>query len=150
MPRATSHTGTIISIGYEGRTLDEFVDTLKQHRVQVLIDVRLTPLSRKRGFSKTALSTALTDAGIDYRHEPELGNPKDNRDAFRRGSTAARSRYLRHLSNGANTTYEATIDAARTSRVALLCFERDHTQCHRSCITERAQDEHPALSVVRA
>ncbi len=150
MADAALHTGTIVSIGYEGRTLDEFVDVLRGHRVEVLIDVRLTPISRKKGFSKSALSAALEVAGIEYRHEPALGNPKDNRDPFRRGLASARERYAGHLSNGANTTYEATVDAARWSRVALLCFERDHSQCHRSCITERAQAEHPALSVVRA
>lgn len=150
MPETALHTGTIVSIGYEGRTLDEFVDLLRGHGVEVLVDVRLTPISRKKGFSKSTLSAALEAAGIEYRHEPALGNPKDNRDAFRRGLTSARSRYVRHLSNGASSTYEATVDSARTRRVALLCFERDHSQCHRSCITERAQAEHPALSVVRA
>ncbi|MFV0318700.1 MAG: DUF488 family protein [Microthrixaceae bacterium] len=150
MPDAALHTGTIVSIGYEGRTLDEFVDVLRSNGVEVLVDVRLTPISRKKGFSKTALSAALQAAGIEYRHEPALGNPKDNRDAFRRGLASARTRYVRHLSNGASSNYEATVDSARTRRVALLCFERDHSQCHRSCITERAQAEHPALSVVRA
>lgn len=149
MPRPTPHTGTIVSIGYEGRTLDEFVDALRLHRVDVLIDVRLTPISRKKGFSKTALSEALGAADIEYRHEPELGNPKDNRDAFRRGQRAARTRYARHLSNGANETFQATVESARGARVALLCFERDHSQCHRSCITDRAQAEHPGLSVLR-
>lgn len=149
MPRVRRHTGTIVSIGYEGRSLDEFVAALKAHRVDVLIDVRLTPISRKKGFSKTSLSEALEAAGIEYRHEPELGNPKDNRDAFRLGQRSARNRYARHLSNGANDTYEATVESARHARVALLCFERDHSQCHRSCITERAQVEHPGLSVLR-
>jgi len=59
VPRPDLHTGTIVSIGYEGRSLDEFVQALKGHRVDVLIDVRLTPISRKKGFSKTALSEAL-------------------------------------------------------------------------------------------
>ncbi|MDR1430587.1 MAG: DUF488 domain-containing protein, partial [Propionibacteriaceae bacterium] len=50
-----------------------------------LVDVRQTPISRKRGLSKTALGAALSEAGIDYIHLRELGNPRDNRDGYRQG-----------------------------------------------------------------
>jgi uncharacterized protein (DUF488 family) len=144
-PRVT----TIVSVGYEGRTLEELVRTLEQSKVDVLVDVRLTPISRKKGLSKTALSAALAEAGIDYRHAPELGNPKDNRDSFRKGLKSARARYEAHLSKGAEATFDATIALAKVSRIALLCFERDHSSCHRSSITERAQKSNPALSVLK-
>ncbi|SEM69999.1 DUF488 domain-containing protein [Nonomuraea pusilla] len=49
---------------------------------ELLVDVRLTPISRKRGFSKTALATALAAAGIACRHMRALGNPKWNRAGF--------------------------------------------------------------------
>jgi len=142
-------TNTIVSVGYEGRTAEELVRTLEQSKVDVLVDVRLTPISRKRGLSKKALSAALAEAGIEYRHEPQLGNPKENRDPFRKGLKSARNRYEDHLSNGAEASFDATIALARESRIALLCFERDHSTCHRSCITERAQKSDPALSVLK-
>lgn len=140
---------TIVSIGYERRDVAEVVALLSDHEVDVLVDVRLNAISRKRGFSKTALASALQEAGIEYRHERELGNPKDNRDAFRRGVEAARDRYRRHLSNGASAVYDAVIELADTSTVALLCFERDHHQCHRSCITDAAQANNGQLDVLR-
>jgi len=65
------HTGTIVSVGYERRTSEELVSLLVSNRVDVLVDVRLTPLSRKRGLSKTALREALESAGIEYLHERE-------------------------------------------------------------------------------
>ena len=145
-PRRTT---TIVSVGYEGRTAEELVRTLEQSKVDVLVDVRLTPISRKKGLSKKALSAALAEAGIEYRHEPELGNPKDNRDPFRKGLKSARTRYEAHLSNGAEATFDSTIALARQSRIALMCFERDHSTCHRSCILERAQKADPALSVLK-
>jgi uncharacterized protein (DUF488 family) len=92
-PRATlsNHhpvSGRIYSVGYEGLEVEALVDHLVSSKVSLLVDVRLTPLSRRRGFSRTSLSAELQEAGIDYRHEPELGNPRNNRDSFRRGDVA--------------------------------------------------------------
>ena len=72
----------MIGIGYEGCDLAEFIERLRLSSVTLLVDVRLNPISRKRGFSKTALSGALADAGIAYDHMRSLGNPKWNRPGF--------------------------------------------------------------------
>ena len=84
MASVSSSSWVVISVGYQQRTLEELLELLQSYNVNVLVDVRLTPISRKRGFSKTALSNALSAVGIEYRHERELGNPKDNRDHFRK------------------------------------------------------------------
>jgi uncharacterized protein (DUF488 family) len=144
----TQQPATIVSIGYERRSVDELIALLRRNRVEVLVDVRLTPISRKPGFSKTSLAQALAQAGIEYRHQRELGNPKDNRDPFRRGLASARTRYLRHLQNGAFSAYRDIIDLAQTARVALLCVERDHQQCHRSSIIGLAQADIPDLRII--
>ena len=68
---------TIVSVGYQGRSVGELIDVLRQGGVEVLVDVRLNPISRKPGFSKNPLSQALAEAGIGYRHERELGNPRE-------------------------------------------------------------------------
>ena len=60
------------------------------------LDVRQIAGSRRRGFSKTALREALAGAGIDYRHLPELGNPKPIRDLFKSGAMAAGEAAYRH------------------------------------------------------
>ncbi len=140
-------SGAILSVGYEQRTVEELVQLLTVNEVDVLVDVRLNAISRKRGFSKTALGNALSEAGIEYRHERKLGNPKENREPFRKGLASARDRYRRHLSNGASAAYRDVAMLAKSDRVALLCYERDHRQCHRSCIAEAAQNDYPELSV---
>lgn len=145
---STPQAATIVSIGYERRSVDDLVRLLKRNRVEVLVDVRLNAVSRKKGFSKSSLAQALAEVGIEYRHERELGNPKDNRDPFRQGLKSARARYLRHLQNGASSTYQDVMDLAGTARIALLCFERDHHECHRSCILDTARTDHPEFSVV--
>ncbi len=137
----------IISVGYERRSIEELVEMLSVNRVDVLVDVRLNAISRKRGFSKTALAKALGEVGIVYRHERSLGNPKENRDPFRLGLQSARDRYVQHLQNGASASFGRVINLAQDERIALLCFERDHSDCHRSCILEMAQEEYPNLHV---
>lgn len=141
-------TKTIVSIGYERRDIEEFVDLLRREAVDVLVDVRLNAISRKRGFSKTALSSALGKAGIEYRHERVLGNPKPNRDPFRRGEEAARLRYENYLRDHGQDVQQELIALAGTARLALLCFERSHASCHRSSITAAACAEDPDINVV--
>ena len=137
----------LVSVGYQGRSLENFVRLMQEHQVGTVIDVRLNPVSRKPGFSKTAISEALTEAGIGYRHERALGNPKDNRQPFRQGLASARERYRNHLSNSAaGLCYEISALAAY-QRIALLCYESDHNECHRSCIVEAAVNLNPELKV---
>lgn len=138
----------IVSVGYERRSIEEFVEILTINRVGLLVDVRLNPISRKRGFSKTALTRALAEVGIVYRHERSLGNPKENRDPFRRGLQSARDRYIEHLQNGASAIYGSVITLAQETRIALLCYEREQSNCHRSCILEMAQEDYPHLRVM--
>ncbi|MPY94136.1 MAG: DUF488 family protein [Acidimicrobiia bacterium] len=151
-PRPSPHSPaavTIVSIGYEDRTLEELVEDLAGAEVEVLVDVRMTPSSRKRGLSKGALAAALAEGGIEYRHAPELGNPRDNRSAFGGASVElGRERYRQHLEYQGLGAYEAVVALARERRVALLCVERDERRCHRGCITDRAQAESADVSVL--
>lgn len=139
---------TLASVGYERRTAENLVELLQANGVTVLIDVRLTPISRKKGLSKTALAAALQAADIEYVHARELGNPKENREPFRRGSQRARDRYIAHIQNGAAQAVQNVVAQARKQYVALLCYEREHNQCHRSCITDEISSHHSDLQIV--
>ena len=138
----TGRGNVIVSVGYEGRTVEELVSLLVENEVTVLVDVRLNAVSRKKGFSKTALGRALGEAGIEYRHERALGNPKENREPFRNGDVSAREIFSEMLGNGSRDAFEAVVGLAREQRIALLCYERSHESCHRSCITEMAKKHH--------
>lgn len=143
-------TGRIYSVGYEGMTLDALVDRLSGARVSVLVDVRLNPVSRKPGFSKKRLTQALRDAGIEYIHEKDLGNPQDNRDSFRNGDgEAGRSRMRSMLNNGGGEALDRLVHLASKQRVAVLCVERDHSGCHRDVITDMAVERNPDIEVLR-
>lgn len=125
----------VFTIGYERRGLDAFVADLHAHRVQVLADVREAPISRKPGFSKSALASAVQQAGIAYLHIRALGCPKPVRDAYKKdGDWAAYTRaFMAHLHQQPLAVEElAALSAARP--VALLCYEADFTRCHRTYV----------------
>ena len=142
-------TGTVVSIGYEGKTVGDLVAQLLQQDVRVLVDVRLTPLSRKPGLSKTKLSEALAAVGIGYVHHRALGNPKDNRAGFRAGEPESRARYRDVLNSAAATDALAHVcELLDGGVVALLCFEHDHSDCHRDIVVRRLMKERPGAAVV--
>jgi Protein of unknown function, DUF488 len=86
------------TIGYEGSRVEEFVAALRRAGVVTLIDVRDIPLSRKPGFSKSALAANLAAKGIAYVHLRGLGDPKPGREAARAGKYGLfRSIFGRHM-----------------------------------------------------
>jgi uncharacterized protein (DUF488 family) len=137
-----------VTIGYEGRTLPDFVAVLASFDVSLLVDVRLNAISRKPGFSKKALAAGVVGAGIEYRHEPSLGNPIDNRAAFHAGEARARARYRKLIS--ASPAVDELIGLARKQRVALMCVERDHAICHRDELVREMLVRAPRLKVTHA
>lgn len=143
-------SGRIYSVGYEGFAVDALVDRLRTSSVSLVIDVRLNPSSRKPGFSRKSLVAALAGAGISYEHEPDLGNPPDNRDSFRHGDGEEGRRRMRDiLENGSGPALDRLIEHARGHRVAVLCVERDRRRCHRQVITEMVQEIDPTIEVLQ-
>jgi uncharacterized protein (DUF488 family) len=130
---------TIATIGYEGSTIDEFVAALQHASIDVLIDVRELPLSRKKGFSKNRLAKTLAASGIEYVHLRGLGDPKTGRQAARAGNYGLfQTIFGRHMKTEAavrDANFAAELVSAR--RVCLMCFECNHTQCHRSIVADR-------------
>ena len=141
--------GRIYSVGYDGFNVAGLVDRLVHGGVEVLVDVRLTPSSRKPGFSKRSLSERLSAAGIEYQHERDLGNPADNRQSFRAGDgTEGRRRMRERLSNGSGPALERLVGLAHGRCIAVLCVERERQRCHRDVITEMAQELDPELEIL--
>ena len=130
---------TLSTIGYEGKTLDEFIGELKQAGVALILDVRAVAASRRPGFSKTALSNALRENGIDYRHYRALGTPAAGREAARKGRTALmREIYAVQLETPeAELALERLLGDAGERHAALLCYEREAAGCHRTMLVER-------------
>ena len=126
------------SVGYEGRNIDEFISDLIRRNIDVLVDVRLNAISRRRGFSKTALNNALDAAGIAYLHLRALGNPKENRPAFGGEKVEAGRAAYRELlvAPAAAAELEHLAELADERHVAVMCFERDEQHCHRKVVID--------------
>ena len=141
----------LFTIGYEGRTLESYLNLLIRGGVTLLCDVRRNAISRKYGFSKTTLERACSGVGIRYEHLPELGI-----ESWRRRGLKTEADFKELFK-----TYEQTIlpnqgDALEIIRawlesgesVALTCFELEAGQCHRHCVAnaleETINQDHPA------
>jgi uncharacterized protein (DUF488 family) len=129
---------TIWTIGYEQATVAGVIGALAGAGVEVLADIRFLPLSRRPGFSKSALAAAAGEAGIAYRHMKQLGTPAEGRAAARRGDHAGLARiYAGQLELPAALAAMAELrELAGERRVALLCYERDAAACHRSLLID--------------
>lgn len=129
---------TLLTIGYEGCTIDGVLAALKQAGVNLLIDVRAVAASRKPGFSKRQLAAGLDEQGIRYVHLQGLGTPKPGRDAVRAGHPERMvAIYTEHMqSDRAQAELAQAKVLAQETRACLLCFERDHRQCHRRLVAE--------------
>lgn len=135
---------SISGIGYEGLALDAFISKLRIRGVQTLVDVRLNAISRKRGFSKRALSEALAEAGITYVHLPVLGNQRDNRAGYGEIESDlahdVRDRFRQELqSDVAVSALEEVADLARSGEVVLFCYEQDERHCHREQVLDEVR-----------
>ena len=130
---------TLFTIGYTGLQLDNFLEQLEIAKVELLLDVREIPISRKRGFSKNALAEKLMDSGIKYQHLKWLGSPKALRHEVRetRDYNTFFRGVVRHLRQElAVAQLNEAIELAREVRCCLMCCCEDWKYCHRSCVVD--------------
>lgn len=129
----------VCTIGYEGRSLESYLNRLIHNGVTALCDVRRNALSRKYGFSKSTLGAACEGVGIRYEHLPELGIASEERRDLQTQSDydalfAAYERDSLSCQGAALAKIQAWVKAG--ARVALTCYEADARHCHRHCVSE--------------
>ena len=136
-PRAAAPGVT--TIGYEGHTLERYLNLLIEHGVTILSDVRRNAISRKYGFSKGTLAKACEGVGLRYEHLPELGIASEKRQGL--GSQtdydALFQEYKRHdlpRQRKALSTIHGWVQGG--AHVALTCYEHSPEQCHRHCVAD--------------
>ncbi len=125
----------LASIGYEGRSFENYLNALIKNGIKVLCDVRKNPISRKYGFSKATLENACGGIGVEYRHYPDLGIPSHERQDLRcqEDYDSLFARYEKEVLPKAD---DCVCEIARLVTadvcVALTCFEANPAQCHRT------------------
>jgi uncharacterized protein (DUF488 family) len=128
----------LFTLGYENASIEDFISTLKEAEIELIIDVRELPLSRKKGFSKNILNETLIANGIEYVHLKGLGDPKEGRDAAKSGNMAKFIKiFSSHmLTEKAKADLDLAVDLASLKTACLLCYERDHHDCHRTIVAK--------------
>lgn len=134
----TQHS-IVFTLGYEGKTIDEYIRLLIEYNIYAVIDVRKNPLSMKFDFSKTKFAAYLRKLDIEYFHLPELGIPSDYRKNL--NSEEDYHNLFKYYKNYILPTNEhmiSQIDIIRRKfkRIALTCFEKNPYYCHRKLISD--------------
>ena len=133
----------LFTIGYQQTPARAVLDELEQAGVKLLVDVRAVAASRRPGFSKNQLAAGLDERGISYLHLRGLGTPQDGREAARSGKFDVLQKiYARHLKTpqAREELDELAALVKQAGPVCILCYERDHRECHRQWIAEIIED----------
>jgi hypothetical protein len=134
----------LFTIGYEGLSVDAYLDLLISNNVAVLVDVRKNPLSMKYGFSKTKLSNFAKMGEITYIHIPDLGVPSNLRQNLHSAMDYQHlfDFYSSHILPGCTEALQKLKEVLSDyGRVAITCFEADHRFCHRHKIAEYLEND---------
>lgn len=117
----------LYTVGYEGLNQEKFLALLHHYGMSVVADVRKTPLSRKRGFSKTKLSASLSEDNIDYINFRDLGTSSNMRTELKRTGDYESffQKYKRTLVDYGDQLDRICAMVYGGEKVALLCFEQD-------------------------
>lgn len=139
----------LFTIGYEGRSIEAFINSLIQNDVRLLCDVRKNPLSRKFGFSKVKLEHITQTVGIKYAHIPDLGIESSRRCSL---ETPEDYKALFEDYDKALPKKEIFLDKVfsllqQNSRIALMCFESNSEMCHRHVIRNYIVRTHRVRSI---
>ena len=131
----------LFTIGYEGIDQSQFLSWLSNYKINVVADVRDLPLSRKKGFSKTALSDFLVKNKIDYINFRELGAPKELRTfLFQTKDYKTYFKKYKNIVSKNLAAIDTILDTIKDGKnVALLCYEKDPSTCHRSVVADEVK-----------
>jgi len=129
----------LFTIGYEGISLEEYLNRLLKNDVKVLVDVRNNPVSMKYGFSKNQLQCFCENLGIRYVHFPEVGIQSEQRRELNTQADYDQL-FIVYRQNNLTQTRSSQVKIVNLlkehKRIALTCFEANIRQCHRKHLAE--------------
>lgn len=137
--KPNNQEATLYTIGYEGISLESYLNKLIKNNIKLLVDVRCNALSMKFGFSKKQLSSFCNLVNISYIHIPEVGIKSDQRQELNNQSDYD-SLFKKYTIETLSKTHEQQEQILsllhKNQRIALTCFEADVCQCHRKHLAE--------------
>lgn len=137
--RPVTNSTVLYTIGYEGVSLEAYLNKLIKHGIKVLVDVRNNPMSQKFGFSKSQLIKYCDSLNIAYQHFPDVGIQAEYRQELKEQSdydNLFKSYKKKTLQTTISTQQKLLSLLAEKKRIALTCFEANICQCHRKHLAE--------------
>lgn len=145
----TGRGPTLFTIGYERRDSDDLIARLVDFDIELLVDVREKPISRKVDFRKNVLAEACRVAGIEYESWPALGSTGHQREQLKESGNIGEfmRRFRDFARRGRSEVVGELGSVVADKRVALMCYERSHHECHRCVVADLVADEVDATVV---
>ena len=131
---------TVLTIGHSTRPIDEFLELLRAHSVELLADIRSVPRSRRHPqFNTDALAAVLGTAGIEYLHLPGLGGlrkplPDSPNGGWKNESFRGYADYMQ--TPQFRESLDRLLHLASEQGVAIMCAESVPWRCHRSLVAD--------------
>jgi uncharacterized protein (DUF488 family) len=130
----------VYTIGHSNRPIDEFIELLREHGIERVLDIRTVPKSRHNPqFGQDQLPASLAQAGIGYEYIRELGGLRKARKDTPNGAwrNASFRGYADHMQTGEFKEHvDLVARMADTTRCALMCAEAVPWRCHRSMVAD--------------
>ena len=130
--------GSLFTLGYQAHTTSTMLRVLRENQIDLVVDIRQNPVSRKPGFSRYRLARILSTEGIEYLHYPCFGTPRSIRDRYCKNGDipTALERFEEYLDTRQQCV-KTFLRRVSGRKFCLVCFERDHMCCHRSIVAKK-------------
>lgn len=137
-PNVEKASLAVYTAGYEGRSVDAFFDDLMRNGIQLVIDVRANPVSRRYGFCKRRFGEIAGRLGLGYRNMPSLGVPSEYRSALTGVDSRERllDMYEQEVLPQRQTEIIEVAESMKRTAAVLVCMEKNPRCCHRSRLAE--------------
>lgn len=140
----------VFTLGYQGLSLENYVETLLASNVGIVLDVREVAWSYNRRYIKSVLQKTLIEAGIKYTHLRICGNPSSNRKTAT-SIEECLSRYRDYLNENAECLETllkyVELASGRNQPACLTCYEHKAEDCHRKILTDALIEIVPELQI---
>jgi uncharacterized protein (DUF488 family) len=128
----------VYTAGYEGKSVDGFLNGLIDSGIRHLVDVRRNPIARRYGFHRSTLNRLCDRLGIQYSHVPSLGVASEQRQSLNSIADykALFKKYESTTLKSESAAIETVSDLVLESPTVLVCMEAEASSCHRSCLAK--------------
>lgn len=140
---------TIFTIGYEKKEIGQFINLLKENRIEVLVDIRSIPYSRNSSYAKKILEKTLQNNGLEYLLKKELGSEKNIRIKVKSDGDYEYffAEYEKSLIEKSDIIRKL-VELAKIKTICLLCYEADFNRCHRKSVAKAIAEMDSKFEIV--